>query len=100
MFDKILESAHGSGGDVLVQIKNHCCEQYRGRVQDLDAEYFTLFHSGPGGGVLWAFKREDIAFCGLIVEFPSALSLEDGDACPTTLDVQAQPTPYERKEGE
>lgn len=73
MFEKILKTAHDSGGEVLVQIKNHGCEQFKGRVQELNSDCFTLFHSGPEGGVLWAFKREDIAFCGLIVELPQQL---------------------------
>ncbi len=71
MFDHILRTAHESGGEVLVQLKSNCCEQYKGRILNLDSKHFTLFHSGPGGGVLWAFKRKDIAYCGLVVELPA-----------------------------
>ena len=70
MFTKILETAHESGAEVLVQLKGFCYDQYKGRVLELDKEYFSLFHSGNGGGVHWAFKREDIAFVGLIIELP------------------------------
>lgn len=77
MFDHILKTAHESGGEVLVQLKSNCCEQYKGRILNLDSKHFTLFHSGPGGGVLWAFKRKDVAYCGLVVELPELSSLEN-----------------------
>jgi len=70
MFNKILQTAHETGAEILLQLKDFCCEQYKGRVLELDEEYFSLFHSGPGGGVHWVFKRADIAFVGLIVELP------------------------------
>ncbi len=75
MFSQILQAAHDSGGEILVQIKGNPCEQYRGRIQDLTDQFFTLFHSGMAGGVLWAFKQEDIAFCGLVVNPPADLPL-------------------------
>lgn len=40
---------------------------------DLSSESFTLFHSGAGGGVLWSFLKEDVAFCGLVLERPDAV---------------------------
>ncbi|MEM0952475.1 MAG: hypothetical protein AAGI66_10105 [Cyanobacteria bacterium P01_H01_bin.74] len=70
MFDKILKTAHETGAEVMVQLKDFCYDQYKGRILEVSPDYFSLFHSGPGGGVHWAFKREDIAFIGLIVELP------------------------------
>lgn len=74
LFNHILKTAHESGGEILVQLKEYCCDPYKGRVLDLSDDMFSLFHSGPGGGVLWAFRREDIAFCGLVVELPTPLT--------------------------
>lgn len=70
MFDKILETAHDTGAEVMVQLNCSGYEQYVGRVLELEQEYFSLFHSGYGGGVHWAFKRSDISFIGLIVDPP------------------------------
>lgn len=76
MFNKILDTAHQSGAEVLVHLKDFCCEPFKGRVLEMDQEYFSLFHSGPGGGVHWAFKLEDVAFCGLVLELPDPIPLQ------------------------
>jgi|GEM_PF-2010170 len=73
MFDSILETALDQGSEVIIRIKSHACDSYIGKIQSLDTEYFTLFHSGDEGGILWAFKRDDIAFMGLVVEVPEEL---------------------------
>lgn len=83
MFNELLQTAYDTGGDVMVQLRESCCsEQYRGRVVALDEGYFSLLHSGPRGGVRWAFRREDIAFCGLVLAVPNPFSdsEEDGGA--------------------
>lgn len=83
MFGKILETAYESGAEVIVQLKEFCCDQYKGRVLDLNNEFFSIFHSGSGGGVHWAFKRDDIAFIGLVVELPDLNQTDNNraDAC-------------------
>jgi hypothetical protein len=73
MFNRILETAFDQGSEVILKIKSHSCDSYIGKIQSLDIEFLTLFHSGEEGGILWAFKREDIAFCGLVVELPEQL---------------------------
>ncbi|MEB3245812.1 MAG: hypothetical protein VKJ06_07505 [Vampirovibrionales bacterium] len=69
MFDKLLKNALDTGAEVIVETR-FCGDALRGRVLDFDGEGFTIFHSGTGGGVLWAFKLADVAYCGLIVERP------------------------------
>ncbi len=76
MFDKILETAHNTGTEIIVQVKDVCCDRYRGRVLELTEDYFSLFNSGTNGGVHWAFKRESIAFIGLVVKLPHSDELE------------------------
>lgn len=74
MFERILQAAFDSGSEVIIQIKDFCCDSYQGRIQNLtDDGYFSLFHSGPKGGVLWTFKIADIAFCGQVIEIPSGI---------------------------
>jgi hypothetical protein len=73
MFDKILKAAMESSGEVIVETK-YACDGVKGRILDFDGSYFTVFHNGPGGGMLWAFKLEDIAYCGLVVELPTSLT--------------------------
>ncbi len=83
MFERVLKTAFESGGDVLVQLQS---ERYKGRVLELSDEYFTLFHSGTGGGVLWVFRLADIAYCGLVVELPSDVArLSQAVSCPDEL---------------
>jgi hypothetical protein len=78
MFEKFLKTAFDSGSDAFVFI-NGFAHPLRGRVQDLEEDYFTFFQSGRSNGtVLWAFRKEDILSCGLIVGPPSA---GDGSEC-------------------
>lgn len=70
MFEPILKSAYESGAEIIVQLKHYCCEQYQGRILELSDNTFNLFHSGPGGGMLWTFLIKDIAFCGVVVDLP------------------------------
>lgn len=69
MFERILKQAYETGGEVIVDLK-YCGDLFQGRVYDLESDAFTLYHSGPQGGVLWAFKLEDVAYCGLRVAPP------------------------------
>lgn len=71
MYQPVLQNAYQNGGEVIVQLKMYCGEQYKGQILDLAAETFNLFHSGPNGGMLWTFKYEDIAFCGQVIEMPT-----------------------------
>jgi hypothetical protein len=71
MFDRMIQSSWETGGEIMVQLKTHPDDRFKGKVLEIDAEFFTLFHSGDGCGVHWAFKREDVAFCGLVVALPS-----------------------------
>ena len=74
LMQRLLETAYQTGEDVVVQLKQANGETYRGRVQDLDDEGFTLFHSGRQGGILWAFARADVATVGLLVGVPQVLT--------------------------
>jgi hypothetical protein len=69
MFEKLLQSAFDSGADVFVYM-NGFNNPLRGRVQDIDSEYFTLFQSGKSGTILWAFRMADVLSCGLLVGPP------------------------------
>lgn len=72
MFDSQLQSALDTGAEILVQLRSTggCNEPYQGRILAITPETFNLYHSGPHGGVLWTFCKQDIAYCGLIVEAP------------------------------
>jgi hypothetical protein len=70
---QLLETALNTGQDVVVQLKQAQGETYRGRIQSLDTEGFTLFHSGSRGGVLWAFTTDDVATVGLLIDAHSEL---------------------------
>ncbi len=70
MFCKILTMALESAGEVIVETK-YTGHGVRGRVMDFDGKSFTLFHSGNGGGMLWVFRLDDLAHCGLILDLPS-----------------------------
>jgi hypothetical protein len=72
MFTKMLQTALDSGKDIIVETKYYC-DGVKGKVLDFDGEYFTLFHNGTGGGMLWAFRVEDVAYCGLLIDVPTAL---------------------------
>lgn len=82
MFEKLLKSAFDSGGDVFVYM-NGFNNPLRGRVQDIDGDYFTFFQNGKAGTVLWAFRISDILSCGLLVGPPigeaSDLSEEEAE---------------------
>ncbi|WP_303673444.1 hypothetical protein [Vampirovibrio chlorellavorus] len=69
-FDPLLKTAHDSGAEVMIQLRELCCDPYKGKITTLNADDFTLFHSGTDGGVLWSFLKKDVAFCGLLVERP------------------------------
>ena len=69
-FDPLLKTAHDNGAEIMIQLKEFCCDPYKGKILELHNDSFTLFHSGPGGGVLWSFSKTDVAFCGLVVELP------------------------------
>ena len=69
MFKQLLQSAYESGGDVFVYMQGFG-NPLRGRVQDMQDEYFTLFQSGKQGTILWAFKLSDVLSCGLLVGPP------------------------------
>jgi hypothetical protein len=68
-----IETAYHSGSEIIVQLKTACSDAYQGRVQSVSGEYFTLFHSGKAGGILWAFDMADVLTCGLVIDAPSAL---------------------------
>jgi hypothetical protein len=69
MFEKLLNSAFDAGADVFVYM-NGFGNPLRGRVQDIEGEYFTLFQNGKAGTVLWAFRLSDVLSCGLLVGPP------------------------------
>jgi hypothetical protein len=69
MFEKLLKSAFDSGGDVFVYMSGFN-SPLRGRVQDMDDAFFTLFQNGKFGTILWAFRLSDVLSCGLMVGPP------------------------------
>ncbi len=97
MFDKILKTAQETGADVIMLLKNLYYDQYKGKIIDVDQEYFSLFHSGPGGGVHWVFKRNDIASIGLVVSLPD---LKQVDGNQTTQNLIASELLRTKKEKE
>lgn len=70
MLKTLLANAHHSGSEVLITLKTPPQDQFKGRIFELTDTALTLFHSGTGGGVLWAFELQDIAYGGLVVELP------------------------------
>lgn len=83
MFEKLLKSAFDAGGEVFVYM-NGFNNPLRGRVQDMDGEYFTLFQNGRFGTILWAFRLNDVISCGLLVGAPigeaAAMAVEGDDS--------------------
>jgi hypothetical protein len=69
MFEMLLKSAFEAGGDVFVYM-NGFSSPLRGRIQDINQEFFTFFQSGKQGNVLWAFRMSDMISCGLLVGPP------------------------------
>lgn len=69
-FDPLLKTAHDTGAEVMIQLRELCCDPFKGKITALNPDDFTLFHSGTDGGVLWSFLKKDVAFCGLLVERP------------------------------
>ena len=69
MFEMLLKSAFEAGGEVFVYMHGFT-NPLRGRVQDLNNEFFTFFQSGKQGNVLWAFRISDMISCGLLVGPP------------------------------
>jgi hypothetical protein len=72
MFDRLLQTALDTGGEVIVQTR-YDCDGVKGRVLDFDGKHFSVFHSGTGGGMLWVFRLIDVAYCGLVLELPTPL---------------------------
>lgn len=69
MFERLLQSAFDGGGEVFVYMKGFN-SPLRGRIQELENGFFTLFQDGRLGTVLWAFRLKDILSCGLLVGPP------------------------------
>lgn len=72
MFEMLLKSAFEAGGEVFVYM-NGFSNPLRGRVQDLNSDFFTFFQSGKQGNVLWAFRISDMISCGLLVGPPGEI---------------------------
>jgi hypothetical protein len=68
--ETLITAACQAGSDVVIQLKQAKGDTYQGRIQSVTATGFTLFHSGPKGGILWAFRYTDVATCGLLVDMP------------------------------
>lgn len=82
MFEKLLNSAFDAGGEVFVYM-NGFSSPLRGRVQDIEGDFFTLFQNGKFGTILWAFRLSDVLSCGLLVGPPvdeSSLLAHDASA--------------------
>lgn len=75
MIGKLLKMAHDSGNDIVVCLKNSG-DSFRGKIQDLDRGFFTLFQSNSSGGILWAFSKDDVESCGLTVNLPGTREQE------------------------
>lgn len=89
MFDQLLASAFDSGGEVFVYMKGFN-SPLRGRIQDINGEFFTLFQNGKFGTILWAFRFSDIISCGLLVGPPIGDMAEVG----AESEAQASELPY------
>lgn len=83
MFKQQLQTAHISGGELIVTIRTQPSSRYQGKIMEVRDGFFTLFHSGSGGGVLWTFRINDIASCGLLIEVPELQ--DDGNMRPQPL---------------
>ncbi len=70
MFDKLLQSAFNTGGEVFVYLSGFS-SPFRGRITDINDECFSLFQNGRYGTVIWAFRKVDLISCGLLVGPPS-----------------------------
>ncbi len=70
MFEMLLKSAFDAGGEVFV-FMNGFTTPLKGRVQDMNNDYFTFFQNGKQGNVLWAFRMSDVISCGLLVGPPT-----------------------------
>jgi len=75
MFEKMLKSAFDDGGEVFVFIKGFN-NPLRGRIQDMEGDYFSFFQNGKNGTILWAFRKKDVLSCGLLVGPPTGGELE------------------------
>jgi hypothetical protein len=94
MFEKLLNSAFEAGGEVFVYM-NGFNNPLKGRVQDIDGEYFTFFQSGKAGTILWAFRMSDVLSCGLLVGPP----IQDAPILSNeTDDVEAEGISYNESE--
>jgi hypothetical protein len=101
MFQTLLKRAYDFGNEVVLD-HAHYGNYLKGRVLDLDDTHFTLFNSGAQGGILWAFKQEDILYLGLVMEPPTTTLLEGGitetdDPFPTTQKLQQPQQPFPGK---
>jgi hypothetical protein len=79
MFEKLLRSAFDGGSEVFVFIKGFN-NPLRGRVQDMEGDYFSFFQNGKNGTILWAFRKKDVLSCGLLVGPPCHEGFEDAEA--------------------
>lgn len=70
MFEKLLQSAFNTGGEVFVYLTGFS-NPFRGRITDITDDHFSLFQNGRYGTVLWAFKKADLISCGLLVGPPA-----------------------------
>lgn len=69
MKHRLLTMALESGSEVLVDT-HQPVNRFKGTVLELDETDFTLYHSGPTGGVLWALALADVATVGLLINPP------------------------------
>jgi hypothetical protein len=69
MFEMLLKSAFEAGGDIFVYMQGFS-SPLRGRIQDINEEFFTFFQVGKQSNVLWAFRMSDMISCGLLVGPP------------------------------
>jgi hypothetical protein len=70
VFEKMLKAAFNDGGEVFVFIKGFT-NPLRGRIQDMEGDYFSFFQNGKSGTILWAFRKKDVLSCGLLVGPPT-----------------------------
>ena len=75
MFEKLLNSAYEGGNEVFILMRGFN-NPLRGRVQNIEGDYFSFFQNGKHGTVLWAFRQRDILSCGLLLGLPSHDLLE------------------------
>lgn len=70
MIKKVLSSAFETSSDVLIFLRGFP-EAFKGRVQDIDDEYFSLLQSSKSSSVLLVFQLKDVLSCGLMLAPPS-----------------------------